>query len=234
MPVATNLQDALLTASSTVLTRLALFLPNLLGSLLIFIVGWIVSGWTRSVITKLLRLVNLHRLTEGTGVETFLKKAELKGKAEELLGGLVRWVVLFIFLIASINVLGLSTVSQVLNNILAYIPRAISAVIILVVGVLLSGVVESLVKGATGALEVATSRFLGKIASWIVMVFSTLAAISELGIAEQFITTLFIGVVTTLALGLGLSLGLGSKDIVRDILTSWVESVKKDLKRGSS
>src|SRR3989338_6450013 len=126
MSATTNWQDALLVASSTILNRLALFLPNLLGALLIFVVGWIVSGWARSVVTKLLRLVNLHRLTEGTGVETFLKKAELKGKAEDLLGGLVRWIALFIFLIASVNVLGLSTVSAVLNNILAYIPRALS------------------------------------------------------------------------------------------------------------
>ena len=123
--------------------------------------------------------------------------------------------------------MGLSTVSQVLNNILGYIPKVFSAAIVLLAGVLLAGLVESLVKGAVGSVAVSVSRFLGKLASWIVMIFATLAAISELGIAANFINTLITGTIAMLSLGLGLALGLGSKDLVKEILTEWYSGIKR-------
>ncbi len=63
------------------------------------------------------------------------------------------------------------------------------------------------------------------------MIFAILAAISELGIAANFINTLITGTIAMLSLGLGLALGLGSKDLVKEILTEWYSGIKKDLKR---
>jgi len=226
-----NWQDAIIVAGSSVLSRLAIFIPNLLGAVLILIIGWLAGAWLKFLVSKILGAVKLNALITGTAVDSFLKKAEIRGKIEDILGSTVRWLTIFIFFIAAVNILGLSTVSQVLNNILAYMPKVFSAAIVLLAGVLLAGLVESLVKGAVGSVAVSFSRFLGKLASWIVMIFATLAAISELGIAANFINTLITGTIAMLSLGLGLALGLGSKDIVKEILTEWYGEVRKDLNR---
>ena len=226
-----NWQDAIIVAGSSVLSRLAIFIPNLLGAILILIIGWLAGAWLKFLVSKILGAVKLNALITGTAVDSFLKKAEIRGKIEDILGSTVRWLTIFIFFIAAVNILGLSTVSQVLNNILAYMPKVFSAAIVLLAGVLLAGLVESLVKGAVGSVAVSFSRFLGKLASWIVMIFATLAAISELGIAANFINTLITGTIAMLSLGLGLALGLGSKDIVKEILTEWYGTVRKDLNR---
>ena len=226
-----NWQDAIIVAGSSVLSRLAIFIPNLLGAILILIIGWLAGAWLKFLVSKILGAVKLNALITGTAVDSFLKKAEIRGKIEDILGSTVRWLTIFIFFIAAVNILGLSTVSQVLNNILGYMPKVFSAAIVLLAGVLLAGLVESLVKGAVGSVAVSFSRFLGKLASWIVMIFATLAAISELGIAANFINTLITGTIAMLSLGLGLALGLGSKDVVKEILTEWYNGVKKDLKR---
>lgn len=224
-------QEALVVASSTIVTRLLSFIPNLLGAIVVFLIGWLISGWMRSLVIKMLTAARLQNIVQKTVIEQFIQKAELKGKIEEIVGGLVRWVIIFIFFIAAINILGLSTVSLVLNSILAYIPRVLSAIIILLVGVVLAGAVESIVKGTAGAIDVSTSRLLGKISSWMVMIFAILASISELGIAAQFINTVVIGVVASLSLGFGLALGLGSKDVVGEVLSNWYKELQKDLKR---
>ena len=226
-----NWQDAIIVAGSSVLSRLAIFIPNLLGAILILIIGWLAGAWLKFLVSKILGAVKLNALITGTAVDSFLKKAEIRGKIEDILGSTVRWLTIFIFFIAAVNILGLSTVSQVLNNILGYMPKVFSAAIVLLAGVLLAGLVESLVKGAVSSVAVSFSRFLGKLASWIVMIFATLAAISELGIAANFINTLITGTIAMLSLGLGLALGLGSKDIVKEILTEWYGTVRKDLNR---
>lgn len=224
-------QDAILVAGTTVLNQLVSFLPNLFGAVLIIMVGRIVAGWTKSLVVGMLKTAKLNKVVKDTAVDAFLKKAEWKGQVEEIFGNIAKWLTLLIFFIAAINVLGLTTVTQVLNEILAYIPRVISAALILLAGVLLAGAVEGVVKGATGAVDASTSRMLGKLTSWIVMIFATLAAISELGIAAHVINTLITGVVATLTLGLGLALGLGSKDLVSKILTEWYQGIRQDLKK---
>lgn len=227
----TSWQEAVILAGSTVFSQIVGFLPNLFGAILVFILGWIIAGWLKRLAVKLFEMVRLAKAVEGTAVETFLKKAEWKGKIEEIIGNLVKWIIVLIFFIAAANILGLSAVSEVLNKILAYLPSVFSAALILLVGTLLSGLVEGLIKGAMGAVDVSTARLLGKITSWIVMVFTILAAISELGIAEKVINTLIIGAVATLTLGLGLAIGLGLKDLVKEVLTEWYGKVRQDLKK---
>ena len=164
-------------------------------------------------------------------IKEFLKKAEINQKVEEIFGTLIKWIIVLIFFIAATNIIGLTTVSQLLSGILAYIPNVISAVIVLSIGILLAGVVESLVKGALASVDLKTSRLMGKIASYTIASIATLAAFSELKIAENFVNILFIGFVSMLALGFGLAIGLGAKDLVSRVLSEWHTDLQKELKR---
>ena len=227
----TNLQEALLIATSNILTTVFGFLPTLAAALLVFLTGLVLAKWGRSLTIKILETARLSALVKKSGLEPFLKKAEVKLKLEEIFGGIVRWLIILIFFIATVNILGLTTLSSVLNRILAYIPKVISAVLVLTIGVLLAGVVEGLVKGALGQISLKASRLLAKIASYLVVIFAILTAINELGIAQNLINALFIGVIAVLALGFGLAIGLGSKDLVAKILNEWYENLKKEVEK---
>lgn len=223
-------QNAFLTVGGNVLASVISFLPNLLGALAVFLVGLVLAGWLKAVVIKLFSLIQLSALVKKSGFNQFLEKAEVKLKLEEILGGTVKWLVIFVFSVTAINILGLTTVSDVLTGVLAYIPRVISAVLVLTVGVLLAGLVEGLIKGALGQIDVKASRLLGKIGSWLIVVFAALAAINELGIAQSLINALFIGFVAMLALGFGLAIGLGAKDLVSEVLQEWYQNFKKEVR----
>ncbi|OGY19828.1 MAG: hypothetical protein A2900_01855 [Candidatus Chisholmbacteria bacterium RIFCSPLOWO2_01_FULL_50_28] len=231
MPTSVNqtYSGTLVAAWTDVTTRLLSFFPNLIAAIAVFLVGWIVAGWARAIIIKILDSLRLSNLIKDTGIQQFLKKADITVRIEETIGAIIKWLIILVFFIASVNILGLSTVSQVLESILGYIPNVISAALILTIGVLISGVVESLVKGAVGSVDVKAGRLLGKIASYTIVVFTALAAISELKIAQAFINTIFTGVIAMLALGFGLALGLGAKDLVSRFLTDWYERFRKDI-----
>ena len=227
----TNLQEAFLVAVSNILTGVFSFLPQFLAALLLFLIGLFLAKWAKKLVVKLLNTIKLSKLVEKTGFEKFLEKAEVKTKIEVIFGELVRWLIILVFFVATVNVLGLSTVSLVLNTILAYVPQVISAVLILTGGVLLAGVVEGLVKGALVQIDIKTARLLAKVASYLVVVFTILTSINELGIAQSFVNAIFIGVIATLALGLGLAIGLGAKDLVRQMLDEWYRQFKKEIKK---
>lgn len=230
VPTVNTWQTALLDASSNLLTSIALFIPNLLGALILFFVGIVLSGWIKSLTVRLLSGLNLSKLFQGTTFSKFLEHADLTTKIEQVIGELLRLLVVLIFFIASINLLGLTTVTEVLNRILNYLPHVFAATLIIAIGTIIAGLVEKIVKGSLGTVDVKTSRLLAKISSYIVMVFTILAAMSQLGIAATFVNTLFIGFVAMLTIGLGLSLGLGSKDLVKTILEDWYKDFKKQVR----
>ena len=225
--VVSSWQESFFVAVATILTNIISYIPTILGAILVFLLGMILSKWMSSLVVKFLGLIKLSSLFQKVGFSPFLQKAEIKVKLEEIIGGIVRWLVILIFFVTAVNILGLTTVSLVLNNILGYIPRVISAILILALGVLLAGFVESFVKGTLVQVDLKVSLLLGKVASYLVVIFSTLVAINELGIAQSFINILFMGVVAALSLGLGLSFGLGAKDLVGSVLEDWYKNFKK-------
>ncbi len=218
------------TASAQMVQDIIAFLPRLFASLFIFIFGLLIASWSRSLTLKSFDLFEFGFLTKNKKVKKFLTKAEVTQKVEELVASLVKWLVLLIFFIASLNVLGLTTISNLLYQIVAYLPNILSAVIVLALGVLLAGLMESLVKGALASIDLKTSRLMGKITSYVTVTVAILIAISELNIAQNFINIIFIGFVSTLSLGIGLAIGLGGKDLVSQILNDWYQSFKQDVK----
>lgn len=227
----TTLYQSLLFLSNQLLTDLVIFLPRLVVALAILIIGAALAKTFRKVSVKLLEALRLSKSFENTPVELFLKNADLSSKLEEVVGGFLYWLVMLVVIHTTVSILGLTSLTILIGRILSYLPTVVSATIILFFGLLIAGVVESLVKGAIKSIDGRSSRLLGKISSYSVMVVAILAAISELGIAKEFIFILLVGFVAALSLGSGLALGLGGKDLVSKILTTWYDKTKIEVNR---
>ncbi|MEI6690478.1 MAG: hypothetical protein WCL07_01895 [bacterium] len=210
-------------------SSLASSLPNIIGGLTVFVFGIILGNFARTAVIKGLQALKFENLIKDTKFREFLSRAELTEKVEVMLGSLAKWLIVITFFIAATNIWGLTTVSQLLLGIVSYLPNVISAVIVLTLGILLAGLVESMVKAGLSSVDIRTGRLMGKLSSYLVVTIAILAAFSELRIARDFINTIFIGFVAMISLGFGLAIGLGGKQVVSDALGQWYKSIQKDL-----
>lgn len=226
----TTFSESLAYISAQVITQVSIYVPRILGALLILLIGAAVAKAIKKVVVKVLERMMVAKILTNTPVEHFFKNAEFSEKLEEVVGSIVYWLLMLVVLHTCISVLGLEPLSAVLDRILEYIPRIIAAILVLFFGVLLAGVVESVVKGAIKSIDGKSSRLLGKVASYMVVTITVMAAISELGIASDFIMILFVGFVGMLAIGTGLAVGLGGQDVVRKMLNTWYERTLQDIK----
>lgn len=224
-------QNALYSAWVSTITSLFDLFPHILGAFVVATLGIIIGNWVKSITVKSLQMIRFETIIKDSKFKAFLIKAEVTDKVEEVIAGILKWLIVLTFFIAATNILGLTTVSNVLVGVLGYVPNVISAVIVMAIGVLLAGIVEGLVKGALASVDLKTSRLMGKIASYTVVTITILAAFSELKIASAFINILFIGFVSMLALGFGLAIGLGAKDVIGQALSDWYKEIKHDLKK---
>ena len=227
MPLLQTWQEALLISWSQVAASFASFIPSLVGAVIIFVIGILVATWGRRLIEEVMRAVRLEDLSKSAGFSDYLRRAEIRLTATELVGSLVKWLLLLVFFIAAVDVLKLPVVSSVLAGVLAYIPNVLAAALIFGAGFFVANLVDGLVRGAFASIDHEAARPVGRLARWVVLVVSFFAAVDQLQIAQSLIDTFFQGLTWTLVLVVGLSVGLGSKDLVGKILDDWYKRLHK-------
>lgn len=198
--------------------RFVNFLPALVGAILVFVAGWIVAVALGKVVEHIVKMVKVDEMMEKAGTKGRFKKAGVDLNLAKFFGGLVKWFLVLVFLMAATDILKLTQVTSFLNSIVLYLPNVVVAAIILAVAFLVGNFVFAVVKGSTKVAGIVSATLLGTVAKWAIVVFGFLAALIQLGVASSLINTLFIGLVAMLALAGGLAFGLGGKDEAAAIL----------------
>lgn len=207
----TAIYNSLTNAVNLILT----FIPRLIGFLVILIVGLIVAALVSKAVTFLLRKVGFDRLANRIGLTRLEQRMDVKLDPAGVLGTIVYWFILLIFLVPAADALGLPAVSNILNTLVAYIPNVFVAILVLFLGTLAATFVADIVRGATATTNIGSPRVFAAIARWSIIGFAALIALEQLQIAPALIAELFGAVVLALAIAFGLSFGLGGQDAAR-------------------
>ena len=218
-------------AWNTFATKIMAFLPELIGAIIIFVLGLIIARLLKAGAVKLLRLVRFDSAGEKTGVKDFLEKGNITKTPSEIVGLLIYWFIMILVIIASFDALGLPIVSDLLNKVFVYIPNVVAAVIILTLGLLFGNLISAVVHTAASNAGLTTAEGLGKGAFYAIMIFSGAIALIQLGIGEQIIVSAFSIAFGCAAFALALAFGLGGKEIAADYLKKWLEEKKAPAKK---
>lgn len=217
--------NAITSAVSDSLKVIANFLPHLIAAIFIFLLGVIVAVIIRNLVVRILNAINLEKNLANTGIPESLRRTDSSLSVTKLTGELLRWTVILIFLIPAIDQLGLSQLNSIIRGLLNYIPNVIIAVIIVIVGLVVAKVARDFVTAAASSLGKQTARTVGQIARWAIISFSLLAALAQLGVAQDLIRILFTGFVAMIAIAGGLSFGLGGKETAELMLKKMREEL---------
>jgi len=195
------------------------FVPSLLGAIILFIIGCLVASLIGKAITQLVGLTKVDKFFENPGSGSFLGRTGFKFNLSKFLGGLVKWFIIIVFLIASLQILGLTEVNNFLREaVIYYLPKVIVACLVLIIATVLADVMRKLIVGSAKAVNVRSSRMIGSIVYYAIWIFAFVIALSELGFATAFMQILFTGLIAAIAIALGISFGIGGKDTAVRIL----------------
>lgn len=204
--------DVLSQSFQNLFSGVVAFIPNVVVAIVIFIVGWLIGVGVGRVVTQIVNSLRVDQALKATGIERLLSRAGVELSSGGFLGFLVKWFFIIVFLVAALDVLGLTTVNLFISEVvLGYLPQVIVAVLILLVAAVVAEVAERVVVGSAKAAALRSAGFLGKVARYAIWIFALLAALAQLNVAVAFVQTLFTGVVIAVSLAIGLSFGLGGQ-----------------------
>ena len=193
-------------------------IPRIIGFAVVLIAGWIISSLLARAVQALLHAVRFNELARRSGFAGFVQKMGVKDDSSGVIANIVKWFVRLITLVVAFDTLGLPAVSNVLQQLLLWLPNLIVALVVVVIGGLAANALSQLVRGATAEAGFNNPDLLATVTRVAIWAFTIVVAVNQLGIATTLINTLLIGVVGAFTIAFGLAFGLGGRDKAAQLL----------------
>lgn len=192
--------------------QLSSFLPQLIGALLLLIVGWLLAKLIRRGTIKLLRLMKLDIAAERSGVDDFLLQGGVRYTAVTIIANLIYWFIIFTVILAVLNSLGLQSAAELFNKVILYIPNVIVAILVLMFGAMFAKFVQAVSFTYLSNLGIGGAQFVSILAQWAILAFVFSIALEQLSIGGQILVSAFQIAFGALCLALALAFGLGGRE----------------------
>ena len=217
-----NISQALAVSLNNALVGITEFIPRFLAGAVVLLIGVLVASILKQAVLELLKVLKVESLLKKYGVP----EARDEFRWTNILAEIVRWFIIIVFLIPTVDVWGLSRVVTILNEFLLYLPNVLVAAIIAIVGFVFARLSSDVILASAKGISPETSATVASIVRIAIQVFVILAVLSQLGVATDLIRILFTGLVAMLAISGGIAFGLGGQGLARDIL----EALRSKLK----
>lgn len=189
------------------------FAPKFIIAIVFFIVGWVLGSLIAKALEQVFAALKIDSLFKSIGADDFFRRAGMTLNTGYFIGQVVKWFVIIVFLLPSLNLVGLNDISAFLQySVLGFLPRVIVAAFILIIATVLSEALSKTVIASAKSMNLTSANMLGAVTKYVIWVFAFIIALGQLGVAEYYMSVLFTGVIAMLALGGALAFGLGGKD----------------------
>lgn len=202
------------------------FIPNLLGCLVILLVGYLVARLAKVVVAKLLAAVGLDRALSGSQAGTYVERLSPGARPSRLVATVTFWFIFIYAIAAAIGALKIPTLTNFMGNVQDYLPNVIAAVLILVLGVTIAGAVGDLVRRVAG--DTAAGRVVRAVAPTLVLAIVVFMVLNQLRIASAIVTTTYIALIGMLAVAGALAFGLGGREVAADMMRDAYDTSRRD------
>jgi hypothetical protein len=218
-----SISDTLAASLNNSLAGLVNFIPKFIAGVVILLIGIVIAAILKQIVVSLFKALK---------IDAFLKKYGVPELKEEfswtnILGELVRWFVIIIFLVPTADVWGLPRITTVLNEFLVYLPNVFVAAIVALVGFVFARLAHDVILVSTKNVDKRTAATIATVARWAINIFVILAVLAQLGVAADLVRILFTGLVALLAIAGGIAFGLGGQTAAKDT----IEGVRKKFKQ---
>jgi len=191
----------------------AQFTPKLVIAVVFFVVGWVLGSIIAKSLEQVFGALKVDNLLKSVGADNFFRKAGINLNSGYFIGQVVKWFIVIVFLLPSLNLVGLDSIEAFLkDDVLGFLPRVIVAALILIIATIIAEGVSKTVSASARTISLTSANMLGAITKYAIWIFALIIALGQLGIADYYMNVLFTGIIAMLSIGGALAFGLGGRD----------------------
>jgi len=213
------------------------FIPNLIGFLVILVIGYLIARVVKAVVAKLLEKVGVDRALHQSQAGQYVERVSPGAHPSRLVGAIAFWFIFIYAIAAAVGALKIPALTNFMANVQNYLPNVVAAVLIFVVGAALAGAVGGFADRVMG--DTSTGRVARAVGPGLILAIVVFMVLTQLKIAPTIVTATYIALIGMLALAGALAFGLGGREIAADMLRGAYSSgrenqdrIKQDLQTG--
>lgn len=211
---------------NTILTDFINVVPGILGAIIVFLIGWIIAKVVAGVVKRVLKSLQVDQLAERLNEIDFISQNNINIVPSTLFSKIIYYVLVLVFGVVATEILNIDAVSNLVGNLLTYIPNVIAAIIVLIIGLLIADMLKKVVQSAMEAMGIPSAKIIGGFIFYFVFLMTIITAVKQLGIESDFIETNLSYIVGGGVLAFALGYGLASKDMMANFLASFYSKDK--------
>jgi hypothetical protein len=220
--------DMMLEPIRAFLAQIGAFLPRLALAVGVVLAGWLIARMVRFAVVKSLRAINFNVLSERAGMDGFLQQGGIQSDTTGIFGTLVYWLVLLAALVIAFNSLGLTYITDLLGQLVMFVPKLIVALLILVFGAYFARFVGNAVFVYCKNAGVQDAELLSRLARYAIVTFVVLIALDQANVGGAIIRQSFLIILAGIVLALALAFGIGGQRWAAEMLERWWPRQRKD------
>lgn len=191
--------------------------PKLVVGLILAVAGLLLAKLIEVVLRYVLTRIRFDRLVEKAGIDKALQRIGLRQQLNLFLPRLVYFLVLFLLAKTGADALGLVAISDAIGAFFAYLPNIVAALLLVILGTTLGQFAGEMVTQSARSSGIDFAPSLGKIVSGLIIFVVSMMAVAQLKIDTEIVRIVTSFVLGGAALAFGLSFGLGTRDVIRNI-----------------
>jgi len=208
--------------------RLSTYVPKLVAAFTFVLFGLFIARVVSSILEQFLRRIKLDSYTSRVGVNEILIRFGLGKSPTRVVSFVIYWALLLVFLVTAANILNLTVISEILRHFVDFLPNLMAAIFIGFGGLLFARFMAEIVFSSAVSNNLRGGRSLSKIVHFVIVVFTLIAAIEQLGIKMKMIIGGINIILASLGLAFAIAVGLGAREIAHDVLMNLFTENKEE------
>lgn len=214
-------KDLTFESLSNIFKDIASALPGIFGAFIVIIFGWIIIKVVTFILKRIFKAIKLDKASEKINEAKLFGDADIKIDLPKIIVTFIKVLLWLVFIIVASDIMGLTIISTEIANLLRYLPILLSAMIIFMIGLFLAKTIKETIVKVFDSIGLGGGKLLGNVLFYLIIIFVSITALNQAGIDTQIITNNFTIVLGAFLLAIALALGLGSREIVGDLLRTF-------------
>jgi small-conductance mechanosensitive channel len=223
-------KQALVDSFTQAWSQVIMLAPKMVAMVVVLVAGYVVARWVGGLIGVIADKIGLQTAAEKSGLARSMHDVGIRRPVPAIVGGIVFWLLMSVFVMAAFSILGLESVSLAMREVVNYIPKVLVATVVVVVGLLAATFVRGVVATSADRVGLSYAEYLAGGCYWVLSILTFIAAFNQLGIQFALLEKLILIASAGLAAGFALAFGLGGRDVMAGILSGYY--VRQRLQAG--
>ncbi|MBO6880200.1 MULTISPECIES: mechanosensitive ion channel family protein [Winogradskyella] len=195
--------------------------PNIIGALIVLIIGWIVTKLVVKLIKKILKVVKANKLDDKLNEIEIIEGKKLNFDTVKVVSKIVKYLMYIVIFVTASDIMGLEIITEQISDLLSYLPQLFAALVIFILGLLFANFVKNGLKSLFESMDLSGAKMISQVVFFLILTFISITALNQAGINTEIITNNINMIIAAFLLAFAIAFGFGAREVVGKLLRTF-------------